>query len=501
VSIAPARERARERRGSVEVHFEVLTPRQIQEVHEASVKVLSKTGMKFGSPSLIQGLKEAGAHVEESSGVVRLCPKLVEEAIESNKRLIQEGHRLHLLNGVTSEKTPGTALSAKISGGCEHYLDWESQDLHGASAEMLLEYVRLGEMLPEVDFVGNPIVLKTDLEGREIEEPMRRIKTAALVAKNTQKLGSMEVWSPDEIDPMVQIGIVARGGEKEYWDNPCLVTAKETISPLFLDAAAGEVLLEFARRSLPCTVVPMPISGMSAPVSAFGNIIVGNAEILGVMTAIKSVCPQALVGGGTICGALDMKTATASFSAPEVILQDIAIAEVHEKLYGSNYLIGSGYTDAKYPNSQTLSEKTLKFLFTYLSGRRTYPIGLINAGSVFSAEQALVDLEICRSIHAHFADMQESSTTEELVELIAKAGIGGNHMATDHTLTHFRESYLPLISDRSAFVSVEDSRGKDIYAQAHRRLNDMLSAGEFWEIDRDRAEEIDSIVATAEKIP
>jgi len=483
----------------MQIQFKLLEQREIEQIHEGSVQVLSCTGMRFESETLLAGLEGAGARVDKSAQVAYFPEALIEKTIENTKRLVSSGKKLHLLNGVTSEVTGGTAIAAKLSGGCEQFLDWKDQNLREATAEELLRCIRLGELLPEVDFVGNPIVLRRDFDGNRVEERMRRVHTAALTAKHTRKVGSMEVWDEREIDLFTEIGIVVRDGEQAYRDRPCLVTAKETISPLFLDRAAGDILLALAQRDLPCTVIPMPINGMSTPLSKLGNAILGNAEILGVMAAIQSIHPDSLVGGGSISGILDMRTGTASFSAPEAILQDIAVAEVHESLYGLNYLIGSGYTDAKYPNSMTLTEKTLKFFLTYLSGRYSYPLGLINSGSVFSAEQALVDLEICRNIHAHFTPSW-SENVGELVDLIAEIGIRGNFMESEHTLLHFRDNFLPEIMDRTGFMSVEDSRSKDVYNMAHERVNSLLANQDFWTLDPAKAKEIDSIVAHSEKI-
>jgi trimethylamine--corrinoid protein Co-methyltransferase len=310
----------------------------------------------------------------------------------------------------------------------------------------------------------------------------------------------MEVWDQREIDLFVEMGTVVRGSLEAYYSEPCLVTAKETISPLYLDGNSGDILLALARRQLPCTIIPMPITGMSAPVSMLGSLVIGNAEILGVMSAIKAAVPDALVGGGSISGLLDMRSGTASFGAPEAILQDIALAEVHEKLYGFNYLIGAGYTDAKLPNSQTLVEKTLKFLLTCLARRHTYPVGLINGGSVFSAEQALVDLEICRNIHAQLRPIGGFEAIEEIVDLIDRAGIRGHFLETEHTRVRFRENWLPELLDRSGFASIEHSRSRELYRAAHEQAGQLLGRGDFWQIEREKARAIDEIVARARRI-
>jgi trimethylamine--corrinoid protein Co-methyltransferase len=387
-----------------------------------------------------------------------------------------------------------------LSGGCEQYLDWNTQGLLEADAGALIRHVRLGEMLPEVGFVGNTVVMKQDAEGRALDERLRRVKTASFIAAHTRKPGSMEVWDPKEIDYLVELGIIARGSEEAYRDNPCFVTAKETISPLFLDKGAGDILLEFARRELPCTVIPMPISGLSAPVTPLGNAVIGNAEFLGVLTALQAVCPDAPVGGGTISGVLDMKSGNVSFSAPEAILQDIAVAEVHEQLYGFNYLIGTGYTDARYPNPQLLAEKTMKFLFSYLTGRYSYPVGLLGGGSIFSEEQALVDLELCRYIHGHFREAAPAGSLEDTVALIHETGIRGSFLSGQDTLDHFRENWLWEVFDTGGFLSIDENRKQGLYSRAHEKIQELFAGGDFWEIDTAGRREIEKVVRHAEQV-
>jgi trimethylamine:corrinoid methyltransferase-like protein len=167
--------------------IEVLSGEQIRTVHDASLRVLQRTGMRFASQRVVERLRAAGAQVDRPAGVVRFPPQLVEEAIASNQRLLHQGRRMVLLNGVTSERTDGTSIRAKVSGGCHRYLDWETDEIREAEPEALLRFLRLGEMLPEVSFVGNPLVLSREQDGRPIDERLRRIRTAALIAKNTRK--------------------------------------------------------------------------------------------------------------------------------------------------------------------------------------------------------------------------------------------------------------------------------------------------------------------------
>lgn len=89
------------------------------------------------------------------------------------------------------------------------------------------------------------------------------------------------------------------------------------------------------------------------------------------------------------------------FATPEATLQDLSLAQIHEDLYGFNFGIGV-YLDAKYPGIQNAVEKTMKFFLSALSGRFSYPVGLVNWGKCFSPEEAMINIQICKEIHNFF---------------------------------------------------------------------------------------------------
>jgi trimethylamine---corrinoid protein Co-methyltransferase len=124
----------------------------------------------------------------------------------------------------------------------------------------------------------------------------------------------------------------------------------------------------------------------------------------------------------------------------------------------------------------------------------------LSAGGWISAEQAPVDLEICRFIHSHFESAFDFGDADEVVSLIQRIGIRGSFVTEDHTLGHFRESWFPQILDRSGYTSMDDTMRKDIYRNARRKVQGLLASDDYWEIDAERAREIDKVVASAERI-
>ncbi|MHB0859456.1 MAG: trimethylamine methyltransferase family protein [Anaerolineae bacterium] len=469
---------------------------ELERLHQASLDILTDPGMKILAPSLLRALREQGAQVNEGRSVVRFPRTLVERSLVEIRQEVMAGRRQKILNGVVASKS-AWPLKAKFSGACIEYWDWEAQAIRPPTRRDLVDLVRLGQALPEVATVGNPVTYLSEDDGTPVDPRMQRVKTAALIARYTTKAGPTEVWNTAELRYQMALGELVRGSREAYLAEPCFVTAKETISPLTLDADAGEVLLALAREGLPATIIPMPITGASTPMSLAANIALGNAEIIGVMTAIRAACPDAVVGGGIISGILDMATGQAVYAAPEAVLQDVGIAELHERRYGFDFGIG-GYTDAKYPGAQAVLEKLERFWMIARTGRANFPVGLINYGRAFSPEQALVDIEIARLVEQ--ASKGIEVTPESLcLDEIRSVGIGGTFLGEERTLMEMRRAvWYPSLLDRASSLGLDEDRAKDMIEVASARKRSALAKAGY-EIDADRSREIDKILRAAEQ--
>lgn len=483
----------------MDINLRVLEDNELEKIHNYSLKILMNPGMKIFENRMLEALKDKGAEVDFDEKVVKFKPQIIEETINLMQQDLKEGRIPKYLNGVTSEKTDDAEIQAKFGGACIQYFDWNNKKYRNPTEIDLINMVKLGEYLSEIKTVGNPVVYLKDKNGNPIEPRMQRIKTAAIVAKYTRKPGSTEVWNAKELEFLIEIGTIVRGSLGEYFKNPCFITAKETIAPLILEEKSAEVLLALAEKGLPCIVIPMPISGISSPVNLFSAAVIGNAEIIATATALKSIYPEAGIIGGVISGSMDMSTGSANFATPEAMLQDLAIAEVHERLYGFNFGLG-GYSDAKYPGVQDIMEKEFKYLVLAMSGRYTYPVGLINGGKCFSAEQALMDIQMLENIHK-FLEGIVISDEEEILELIRKVGIGGSFLQEEHTLYNYKQ-YLavPELFDHTLLQGYDSDIQKDILLKAHQKVDQILSTKDMYEINSNDYKEIDKVVEAAERI-
>jgi trimethylamine--corrinoid protein Co-methyltransferase len=470
---------------------------QLNKIHNASLAILENPGMRIRSPSLRKALESVGAMVDEAAEVVSFPGRIVEQTIESMQAQVRSGKRQNVLNGVVASLTP-PSMSTKFGGACIEILDWRQGVSRAPARQDLINLVRLGEALPEVGTVGNPVTYLCEDDGTPIDPSMQRVKTAALIARYSTKAGPTEVWNLDELKYLIELGKIVRDGEAAYFEQPCFVTAKETISPLILDEAAGEVLLSLAQNGLPCTIIPMPILGGSSPLTPASNIALGNAEILGVFCAIRAACPTANCVGGIISGVLDMRSGSAVFGAPEAVTQDAGIAELHEKLYGFDFGIG-GYVDARLPGEQIVIEVMGRFMMLAQTGRFNVPVGLLNGGKRFSPEQALIDLEIERWI---IESQKEIEVTEDtlLVEQIRRVGIGGHSMAEKHTLDFMRKNvWYPSLMDRT--LSAREGQGsfRDMIEVSTDRIDRILASDGLYEADTAKIRAIEQVVVAAQE--
>ncbi|MCL4415626.1 MAG: trimethylamine methyltransferase family protein, partial [Actinobacteria bacterium] len=211
------------------------------------------------------------------------------------------------------------------------------------------------------------------------------------------------------------------------------------------------------------------------------------------------VNPNARCIGGIISGIMDMKTGMASFGAAEASLQDMGLAEVHEKLYGFDFGLGTGYFDGKYPNTQHAMEKTLKYFLAGATGKVNYPVGLINGGKCFSGEQAVIDIENLHLIN-RFLEGIEADDDNAALDIIRKVGIGGSFLTEEHTLANYlKQLYIPEILDRTLPSTLGEDLKKDIVNSASAKVDKILSRNDLYEIEPDMAKEIDRIVSAAEK--
>jgi trimethylamine--corrinoid protein Co-methyltransferase len=73
--------------------LEILSPAEVQRLHEASLKILAEVGCTYHSQAALDVLAEHGAQVDRETTVAKLPPELVQQALTTLPRSFVLGGR------------------------------------------------------------------------------------------------------------------------------------------------------------------------------------------------------------------------------------------------------------------------------------------------------------------------------------------------------------------------------------------------------------------------
>jgi len=126
--------------------LQVLSEDERAQVHERTLRILAKTGLRVDTAWGRQILKDAGAEVDKNTNIVRFPRALVEEALRSAPKEFTLGARrpgwdLHM---------NGRDCTLLIDGEAMFVLDRETGERRLATSNDWLEATRLIDTLDEV---------------------------------------------------------------------------------------------------------------------------------------------------------------------------------------------------------------------------------------------------------------------------------------------------------------------------------------------------------------
>jgi trimethylamine--corrinoid protein Co-methyltransferase len=475
--------------------MKLLTEDELKRIHQGSLKLLEQTGMMIMVPGFLKALEAKGANVDYNTQIVKFPPKLIEETLEKARsefgKVSKLGFSWH--NNFTLANRP-KKVTASFGGACLYFYDFEKDIIRESTAADMMKMIQLGEAIPEVDSVGNPLMYLNEPDGSIVPGPLMPLKGAALIVKNSKKPATAQVITTQDLELIIEIGIVLKGSWNEFKKAPFLMSVKEPTSPLKLTGTPGEVLYAMAQKGLPCHITPMPLLGLNVPMSIPAGICIVNAEILAIWTAAKAVNPDTPVEASVVSGSMNMRYGQPNFAAPEVILSDMVISHLYEKYYKLQCDQGISWIDANYPGTQAALERMYKLMSAVALGKINYPTGALASNTVFSPEQAMIDLEMGVAVNKLLDGVQVTDDTLCL-DLIQKKGIGGNFFDEEQVAMNFKNVlWLPELLDRSPAVCGPAGRDRDIVASANKKWKQILKETEPYQLDREKAKEIDKIV-------
>ncbi len=459
-------------------------------IHYATLEVLEKTGVIIESDKALKILEEAGCTVDYQKHLALIPSYLVKEALMRKPKNVTLSAR----NPKNDIRLDGRHSFLCTDGSGMYIIDPKTGERRASTKKDLSMSAKIADYL---DVIG---VYWPMITSQDVPAHVRVLHDLEASLANTEKHVMFETTiTPDEARFQIEMAALIAGGKDELKKRPVVSSCHCSISPLKHAKGPTEAAIEFAKAGVPVYFLPMPQAGATSPITLAGSTVVSNAESLSGLVIVQMVAPGAPMLYSSEGSNFDMKTLRWSAGSPECgLLTSLSneLAEYYEMPSAS-----AGFTtDAKMPGAQACYEKAVTGALPVFAGYDIVGgLGLLDACTVFTPEQIIIDAEIGRMLHRLAQGIEVNDETLAL-DLIHKIGPGGNYLASKHTLKYLeKEHYLPEISDRRSYETWKKAGSKTVVEVAREKAKEILEKHQPTPLEKDIQKEIGQILKRAGK--
>ncbi|MCX6364936.1 MAG: trimethylamine methyltransferase family protein, partial [Actinobacteria bacterium] len=336
----------------------------------------------------------------------------------------------------------------------------------------------LADALPEVAVVYGPPVRAA---GETLLADLARCFAAT--SKHVQLT---TLRSADEARAVLRMALAVAGSEIEMRGRP----------PVSLCAGADALgaASVFARAGLPVGIVAAPngrAAGADDQADLAAALVRHHAGVLAACAAI-----QATVPGAPFFYVADPALAGLAAGSPAAAMFQIAATQLAAHIGLPVSAVGMT-TGSHEPDWQACTQNAFAALSTMAAGADlTAGAGTLGGGSVFSAQQLVMDSEIYSWNARIVAGVMVDEETIAL-DAIERVGIGGNFLGQRHTRKHMNDIWRPRLLDRSMWDAWVASGKEGAYEKASELVDKHLAEHRVLPLGDEVTETLARIVAEA----
>jgi trimethylamine--corrinoid protein Co-methyltransferase len=438
----------------------LLTHKQIEMIHEASLEVLATVGVKVDHPAVFAKLRQAGADCDADGVTVRFPRDLVAQSIARAPRNTRLANRR------------GECVEVGADGGT---VFWGGNALHLArgkeraeiTAADLAAITRVNDALDRIHGVVGTSVA-------EYPPVVRDFVSFRIMAEHSTKHMRPCIFSPDGPVAIIEMAEALSDGAS-LAERPIVSFGYSIVSPCHWAHTALALYLNTSGYGIPAMVNAEPLGGGTAPITIAGLLAQANAEALSGIVILQVLEPgRPSVFNLGFAHMLDMKAALATSGN----VHDGLIAAAGAEIARYHGLPSASWLSSDNPicDAQSALQKALTGVLHARHGVNIiWGMGQLETEMTLSLEQAVIDDEMA----AQLLRAQEGiAVNEETIALdVLKEGIrSGDFLGHEHTLRHFREELLPgdLLAPQRREAWLADG-AHDLVERASRRVEEILS--------------------------
>jgi trimethylamine--corrinoid protein Co-methyltransferase len=443
--------------------FQSLTEDQITLLHEASLEIMARTGMRFHNQEALDLLRKAGAKITDGN-LVRIPPYLVERALRTAPKSVtvydRAGRRAMSLGGHRSYFGVGS--------DCMYIYDLYTGERRRAVLEDVRNGVRLVDALPNINFAMS-MFMPSDVA----VETYERHQMAVMLLETRKPIVFVGTDLSSTVD-VIEMAAVVSGGLESLQLKPFVINYVNVPGPLQHNKESLQRLLYAAECNLPTIYLPGSNRGFDTPITAAGAITMGNAgQLAGLVLSQLKREGAPFIRGNPGWGELDMSVLTNVYAGPDPIRPSGWDLAHH---YGVPIFGTAGCSDAKVFDAQAAAEASLSIILHVVSGANlVHDIGYLDCAMTGSLELVAFCDEIIEWARRYLRKLEISEETLAL-DVIDEVGPDGSFLETEHTLKHIREEWRPKLIDRRSYQRWVEKGGTTLQQRANQKVREVLEA-------------------------
>ena len=469
----------------MQAQMTLLREEEIERIHQATLEVMEKVGLKIGSPKVRDLLAARGGRVEGE--LVRFPQAMLREYLA----LATPEFTLAARDPAKTLKLPAGEFPYSCTAGYGAFvIDWATGGKRKSTAQDLQEFCIVGDYLDCVDYFW-PIVMPTD-GPPDLEEYAaldiafrhitKHIQTTSSEAKNSQ-------WH-------VRLAALVAGGETALRQAPLFSAVASPNTPLAIEKGVGESILILAAAGIPIAPMNVPQGGTTAPVTMAGTMVVGNAEELACLVIAKAINPDAPMMYASDMGAANIRTGNLDYDGVEYPLFGAGAAQL-ARYYQLPSLVAHGSCEVQ-PYDLVSFERnvyrTMVSLMTRTDGSAW--MGGFDSSLGGTMTGLLLDAEVLEHVKGYIRGHRVDDATLA-VAAIAEAGPHGNFLTSQHTIEHLRQELWTWRPEDS--IVLEGGLTGDLAEKARAKATQILAQHQPTPLDDSTLREMDLLLAAARR--
>jgi trimethylamine--corrinoid protein Co-methyltransferase len=469
-----------------EVRLRFLTDEQIRSLHEASLRILERTGVQVEHGEVAARLADHGAAWDKTSQRVRIPPEIVMRAISTTPK----SFHLYTRNLERALPVSATTRIAHNSGGPAYIRDLDTGERRRARKQDVIDGAIVVDALPNIDSY-TPLVSPGDVHPKAVEA-----EAFNLALRHTIKPVVSAVLSDREVRFLHQAYSVIAGSAERLREKPMCCIGASPISPLRLSREVASAIQLAAEVGMPIRILATPMMGGTVPITFAGALAVQNAEMLAGLTVAQVIKPGTPVVLTPRLIDMNMRTGTCAIAAPDVAKASACATQlVHSyDLPVDAFALAGGWPAL---DEQMGFDKGMNALMSILAGVNWVTgAGSIEAGTCSCMEQLVIDNEIL-SMVTRLVERFEINDETLALDIIDRVGPGGTFMGEVHTVKHLREPYVSALAGQAKADEPIFEGRRDILTMAREKARQIIKTHQVPPLPDDVSHEIDGIIARA----